>query len=90
MLTLNLQPKQKRTSPAEKLFGHKVRTTLSLLIPSTKVSPPKTIPFTQNLTCKFLKIAPGTTVRIRTEEQNLWEKKGIIVNQSNFPRSYDI
>ena len=55
MLTLNLQPKQKRTSPAEKLFSHKVRTTLSLLIPSTQSAATENHTVTQNLTCKFLK-----------------------------------
>ena len=29
-------------------------------------------------------------MRIRTDEQNLWNKKGIVVSQNNRPRSYDI
>ena len=29
-------------------------------------------------------------MRIRTDEQNLWDKKGIAVSQNNRPRSYGI
>ena len=36
MLSLNSQPDQNRSSPTEKLFGHKLRTTLHSLIPFTK------------------------------------------------------
>ena len=43
---------------------------------------------TQNLRRKLSEIAPGTTVRIRTDEQNLWGKKGIVVSQNNCPLSY--
>ena len=36
MLSLNSRPNQNRTSPAEKLFSHKSRPILPLLIPSTQ------------------------------------------------------
>ena len=29
-------------------------------------------------------------MRIRTDEQNLWDKKGIVVSQNNRPQSYGI
>ena len=29
-------------------------------------------------------------MRIRTDKQNLWDKKGIVVSQNNRPRSYHI
>ena len=35
-------------------------------------------------------ISQGNTVRIRTDEQNLWDKKGIVIKQTNRPRSYDV
>ena len=29
-------------------------------------------------------------MRIRTDKQNLWDRKGIVVSQNNLPRSYNI
>ena len=43
ILSLNSQTDQNGTSPAKKLFGHKLRIALPLLIPFTKVPPPKSI-----------------------------------------------
>ena len=43
VLFLNSQPDQNETSPAEKLFGHKLRTTLPFLYHLPKVPPPKSI-----------------------------------------------
>ena len=90
MLSLNSQPDQNRTSPAEKLFGHKLRTTLPLLIPITQSITTKKQTVTHNLKRNLPEIAPGTTVWIRTNDQNLWGKKGIDVSQSNRPQSYNI
>ena len=71
MLSLNSRPDQNGTSPAEKLFGHKLRTTLPSLIPFTQSTATEKHTVTQNLRRKLPEIAPGTTVRIRTDEQNL-------------------
>ena len=90
MLSLSSQPDQNRTSSAEKLFGHKLRTTLPSLVPFTQSETFEKHTVTQNTRRKLPEIAPGTTVRIRTDEQHLWDKKGIVVSQNNRPRSYDI
>ena len=90
MLSLNSQSDQNGTSPAEKLFGHKLRTTLPLLIPFTQSTTTEKHTVTHNLKRNLPEIAPGTTVQIRTNEQNPWDKKGIVVSQNNRPRSYDI
>ena len=90
MLSLYSQPDQNGTSPAEKLFGHKLRATLSSLIPSTQSTTIEKHIFTQNLRRKLSQIDPGTTVQIRTDKQNLWEKTGIVVSQNNRSRSYNI
>ena len=90
MLSLNSQPDQNGSSPAEKLLGHKLRTTLLSLIPFTQNTATEKHTVTQNLRRKLPEIAPGTTVRIRTDEQNPWDKKGIVVSQNNRPRLCDI
>ena len=90
MLSLNSQSDQNGTSPAEKLFGHKLRTALPLLIPFTQSTTTEKHTVTHNLKRNLPEIAPGTTVQIRTNEQNPWDKKGIVVSQNNRPRSYDI
>ena len=89
MLSLNSHPDQNRTSPAEKLFGHKLRTTLPSLIPFFQSATTKKHTITQNLRCKLPETAPGTTVRIRTGEQKLSNKRGIVASQNNCPWSYD-
>ena len=80
VLSLNSLQGQNRTSPADNLFGHKLRTTLPLLIPFTQSAATEKHTVTQKLRPKVPDMAPGTTVRIRTEEQNLWNKKGIVVS----------
>ena len=90
MLSLNSQPDQNGTIPAEKLFGHKLRTTLPSLIPFTQSITTEMHLVTHNLKRNFPEITPGTTVRIRTDQQNLWNKKGIVMSQNNRPSSYNI
>ena len=90
MLSLTSQPDQNGSSPAEKLFGQKLRTTLPSVIPYTQNTTTEKHTVTQNLRCKLPDIAPGTTARIQTYEQKLWDKKGIVASQNNRPRSYDI
>ena len=85
MLSQNSQPDQNGTLPAEKLFGHKLRTTLPSLIPFTQSITTKKHLVTHKLKRNFPEIAPGTTVRIRTDQQNLWDKKGIVMSQNNRP-----
>ena len=87
MVSLNSQPHQNGTSPA---FGLKLRTTLPLLIPSTQSTATEKHSVTQNVRRKLPEIAPGITMRIRTNEPNLWDKKSIFVSQNNRPRLYNI
>ena len=64
MLSLNSQPDQNGTSPAEKLFGHILRTTLPSLITFTQSTTTEKHTVTHNLKHNLPEIAPGTTVRI--------------------------
>ena len=64
VLSVNSQPDQNGTSSAEKLFGHKLRTTVPLFIPSTQRASTEKEAVAQNFRRKLTKIAPGTTVRI--------------------------
>ena len=90
MLSLNSLPDQNGTSPAEKLFGHKLRTTLPSLIPSIQSTATEKHTITQNLGRSLPEIAPKKTGQIQTDKQNIWDKKGIVVCQNNLPRLYDI
>ena len=91
LLYLNSQPKEKGISPAQKLFNSQFRTNLllvKLLLPQNSFvtetpRPRKTIHSLPN-------ISQRNTVRIRTDKQNLWDKKGINIKQGNRPRSYDV
>ena len=47
-------------------------------------------PRPHNTTYSLLNISQENTVRIRIDDQNLWDKKGIVVNQNNRLRSYEI
>ena len=38
----------------------------------------------------FPNISQGNTVRILTDEQNLWDKKSIVIKQNNRPQLYDV
>ena len=80
VLSLNSQLNKNRTSPTEKVFGHKLKATLPSLTPSTQNVATEKPTVTQNLRCKLPEIAPGTTVRNRTDEQNLLDKKGTVIS----------
>ena len=81
MLSLNSQPNQNDTSPVEKQFSHKLRTTLPSLIHLRKVPPLKRIllPKTWNVNCLKLfqeqqcKFKP-TNKTSGTKEVLLWVK----------------
>ena len=42
------------------------------------------------MTHSLLNISQGNTVRIRTDEQNLWGKKSIVIKQNNRPLLYNV
>ena len=54
-----------------------------MLIPSAQSVSSERYAVTQNLRRKLPETASGTTVQIRTDKQNLWDKKGIVVKQNN-------
>ena len=60
MISLNSQPDKIGTSPAEKLFGHKLRTTLPSLIPFTQSTTTEKHTVTQNLKRNLPEIASRT------------------------------
>ena len=64
MLSLNSLPDQNGTLPPEKLFRHKLRTTLPSLIPLTQSTITEKHTVTHNLKRNLPEIAPRTTVRI--------------------------
>ena len=64
MLSLNSQPYQNETLSAEKLFSHKLRTTLPSFIPFTQSTTTEKHTVTQNLKRKLPEIVPGTIVEI--------------------------
>ena len=90
LLSLNSQSDQNGISRAEKLFGRKLRTTLPSLIQFTQSTTTEKHTVTQNLKRNLPEFAPGTTVRIRIDEQNPWNRNGIVVSQNNRPRSSNI
>ena len=84
---LNSQPHENGLSPAHKLFNHPIYTNLPSIKPQPKRSTTKTAiePETQNC---LSTLKPGDTVRIRTDEEKTWDKKGSVVAPNDFPRSY--
>ena len=91
LLFLNSQPNENGISPAQKLFNRQLCTNL----PSVKTLLPQNSFVTETprpckTTLSLRNISQGNTVRICTDEQNLWDKKGIVIKQNNRPRSYDV
>ena len=91
LLFLSSQPSENGISPAQKLFNRQLRTNL----PSVKPLLPQNSFVTETLrprktTHSLPNISQGDTVRISTNEQNLWDKKGIVIKQNNQPQSYDV
>ena len=87
LLFLNSQPNENEILPAQKLFNHQLRTNQ----PSVKPLLPQNsfvteTPRPQKTTHSLLNISQGNIVRIRTDEQNLWDKKDIVIKQNNQPR----
>ena len=72
MLFLNSQLNKNGTSIAEKLFSHKLRTILPLLIPFTQSVTTEKHAVTQNVICKLPEMTAEKTVWIRRDEQNFW------------------
>ena len=79
-MLLNSQPIKNGRSPAQNLYNCHLRISLlsvKLLLPQNSFinearRPGKT-------THSLPNIPQGNTVRIRTDEQNLWDKKGFVI-----------
>ena len=90
-LYLNSQPSENEISPAQKLFNRQLRTNLTSVKPLLPQNSFVTeTPRPRKTTHSLPNISQENTVRIRTDEQNLWDKKSIVIKQNNRPRSYDV
>ena len=81
---LNSQPNENRISPAKKLLKRELRTNLpsaKLLFPQNSVA--TATPRSGKMTHSLSNISQENTVRIRTDKQNLWDKKTIVIKQNN-------
>ena len=90
LLALNSTVSSDGTSPAFKMFGRQIRTTL----PSAREYVKKNLRGSEtehsyNKHANDLpEIVPGTTGRIRTDKDGDWTEHGIVMNTSSEPRSY--
>jgi len=90
LLALNSTVSSDGTSPAFKMFGRQIRTTL----PSAREYVKENLRGSEtehyyNKHAKDLpEIVPGTTVRISTDKDGDWTEHGIVMNTSSEPRSY--
>ena len=84
---MNSPPAENGLSPAHKLFNHPIRTNLPSVKPYTKPSNIETAtePETQN---RLPTLKPGGTVRIRTDEEKTWDKKGSVIAHNDHPPLY--
>ena len=85
-LFLNSQPDENGLSPAHKLFNRPIHTNLPSAEPQPKPSTTNTAiePETQN---RLSTLKPGYTVRIRTDEEKTWDKKGSVIAPNGHPCS---
>ena len=76
-------------SPAHKLFKSPIRTNVPSAKPQPKPSTTKAAiePKTQN---RLSILKPGDTVRIRTDEEKTWDRKGSLITPKDRPRSYNV
>ena len=86
---MNSLPDENSLSPAHKLFNRPIRTNLPSAKPQPKPSTTNTAiePQTQN---RLSTLKPGDTVRIRTDEEKTWDKKGSVIAPNDRPRSYNV
>ena len=75
---------------SQNLLKRELRTNLpsvKLVFPQNSVA--TETPRPSKMTHSFPNLSQENTVRIRTDEQNLWDKKTIVIKQNNWTRSYD-
>ena len=79
-MLLNSQPIKNGISPAQNLYNCHLRISLlsvKLLLPQNSFI--NEAPRPGKTTHSLPNIPQGNTVRIRTDEQNLWDKKGFVI-----------
>ena len=80
LLFLNSQPNENGISPAQKLFNRQLRTNQPSVRPLLPQNSFVTeTPRPHKTTHSLPNISQGNTVRIRTNEQIIWDKKGIVI-----------
>ena len=89
ILFLNSQPDENGLSPAHKLFNRPIRTSLPSAKPQPKPSTTNTAiePETQN---HLSILKPGDTIRIKTDKEKTWDKKGSVIATNDCCCSYNI
>ena len=87
LLWLNSQPNKYGISPAKKLFMRQIRTNLPL---NPQYSFITETPRPRKTTHSLPNIPQGNSVRVRTDEQNLWDKNGIVIKENKRLRSYNV
>ena len=91
-LSFNKTPRKDGTLPAFKLFHRQPCTTLPVINSNSKPLRPSANKLYTNPTHgrDLPEIAPGTTVRIRTDREKSWEQKGVVVKRREEPRCYNV
>ena len=87
LLFLNSQPNKYGISPAKKLLMPQIRTNLPL---NPQYSFITETPRPRKTTHSLPNIRQGNSVRVRTDEQNLWDKNGIVIKENKRLRSYNV
>ena len=86
---MNSQPDQNGLSLAHKLFNRSIRTNLPSVKPQPKSSTSKTA-IESKTRNRLSTLKLGDTVKIRTDEEKTWGKKGSIIAPNDRPRSYNV
>ena len=82
LLFLNSQRNENGISSSQKLFNHQLHTNLPSVKPLLTQNSLVTETLRPHKTTHYLpNISQGNTIRICTDEQNLWDKKGIVIKQ---------
>ena len=84
---MNSQPDENGLSPAHKLFNNPIRTNLPSVKPQPRPATKTAIePETQN---HLSTSKPRDTIRIRTNNEKTWNKKGSVIAPNDRPHSYN-
>ena len=70
--------------PVHKLFNHPIRTNLPSVKPQPKPSTTKTA-IELEIQNRLSTLKPENTVTIRTDEEEIWDKKGSVIAPNDRP-----